>query len=99
MADQSSKPGNHEKTVIESEHASQASSTHDSKKSTWQMVVQYRTAISWSAFMGLGAINWGLDVLVRVMIYLEYQFLTMCAALQWRGFRPIFPERFRVPLS
>lgn len=36
----------------------------DSKKSTWGMVLQYRIAVLWSAFMGLAAINWGMDVLL-----------------------------------
>lgn len=32
--------------------------------SRWQMLRVYKTAILWSAFMGLAGINWGLDVLV-----------------------------------
>ncbi|KAN0096053.1 MFS general substrate transporter [Hyaloscypha variabilis] len=32
--------------------------------STWQLVLQYRAAVLWSAFMGLAAINWGMDVLL-----------------------------------
>lgn len=52
------------KGVIELERASQASSEQQIQQSTWQVVVQYKTAVLWSAFMGLGAINWGLDVLV-----------------------------------
>ncbi|KUJ16433.1 general substrate transporter [Mollisia scopiformis] len=39
-------------------------SINDSKKSTWELLSQYRAAILWSAFMGLGAINWGMDVLL-----------------------------------
>ncbi|KAE9371115.1 MFS general substrate transporter [Stipitochalara longipes BDJ] len=34
------------------------------QSSTWQMVFQYKTAILWSAYMGLAAINWGMDVLL-----------------------------------
>lgn len=40
--------------------------TYDSKKSTWELLSQYKAAIFWSAFMGLAAINWGMDVLVRL---------------------------------
>ncbi|TVY47412.1 General alpha-glucoside permease [Lachnellula occidentalis] len=32
--------------------------------STWQMVLRYRGAIIWSAFIGLAGINWGMDVLL-----------------------------------
>ncbi|TVY13181.1 General alpha-glucoside permease, partial [Lachnellula arida] len=32
--------------------------------STWQMVLRYRGAIIWSAFIGLASINWGMDVLL-----------------------------------
>lgn len=34
------------------------------KLSGWRTLRVYKTAILWSAFMGLAGINWGLDVLV-----------------------------------
>lgn len=65
MAGKSGNSSSHEvKAVVEVERASQQSSVDDRKKSTWQMVIQYKKAVLWSAFMGLGAVNWGLDVLV-----------------------------------
>jgi hypothetical protein len=57
---------NEVKSVAEVEITGRPSSVEDGKKSTWQMVTQYRPAITWAAFMGLGAINWGMDVLVSV---------------------------------
>lgn len=42
----------------------------EEQTSTWQMVLRYRGAIIWSAFIGLAGINWGMDVLVRLS--LEY---------------------------
>ncbi|PMD36276.1 MFS general substrate transporter [Hyaloscypha variabilis F] len=42
--------------------------------STWQLVLQYRAAVLWSAFMGLAAINWGMDVLLadRLQYFIIY---------------------------
>jgi hypothetical protein len=51
--------------VVEDEMMSEESSVDKSKQSsTLQMILQYKTAVFWSAFMGLAAINWGMDVLV-----------------------------------
>lgn len=65
MAGKSGNSSSHEvKEVVEVEQTSQQSLAVDRKKSTWQMAIQYKSAVLWSAFMGLGAINWGLDVLL-----------------------------------
>jgi len=42
----------------------EASSVNVEQPSTWQMVLRYRGAILWSAFIGQAGINWGMDVLV-----------------------------------
>ena len=56
------------KDVVEEGIMSEESSVGEPKQSsTWQMVVQYKTAVLWSAFMGLAAINWGMDVLVSTL--------------------------------
>jgi len=53
------------KDVVEGRMVSEESSVDELKpSSTWQLVLQYRAAVLWSAFMGLAAINWGMDVLV-----------------------------------
>jgi hypothetical protein len=62
--------GHEAKAIVEVEQTSQVSSGDEVKKSTWQMVIQYKAAVLWSAFVGLGAINWGMDVLVRDSICL-----------------------------
>ena len=40
----------------------------EAKLSTWQMIQQYKAAVLWSAVMGLGAINWGMDVLASLIL-------------------------------
>jgi hypothetical protein len=51
--------------VVEDGMMSEESSVDKSKQSsTLQMILQYKTAVFWSAFMVLAAINWGMDVLV-----------------------------------
>jgi hypothetical protein len=53
-----------EEEMKDAECVSEDSILDEQKKSTWQMVIQYQAAVLWSAFIGLGGINWGLDVLV-----------------------------------
>jgi hypothetical protein len=53
------------KDVVVEETGVEESSEDETKQSTWQMVLQYKTSVLWSAFMGLAAINWGMDVLVN----------------------------------
>jgi hypothetical protein len=52
------------KEVIEEGMTSEEYSVDKTKQSIWPMGLQYKTAVLWSAFMGLAAINWGMDVLV-----------------------------------
>jgi hypothetical protein len=52
----------------ETEGGSEIFSIDDAKKSTWQLVLQYKAAVLWSAFIGLAGINWGMDVLVSCRI-------------------------------
>lgn len=71
MEDRTQKPIIHEvKDTVEEDVLSTTDiiSTDDSSKSTWELLSQYRAAILWSAFMGLGAVNWGMDVLVRFLV-------------------------------
>ena len=46
---------------------SEVSSVEAEQLSTWQMVLKYRGAILWSAFIGMAGINWGIDVLVSTL--------------------------------
>ena len=55
------------KEVVEEGMTSEESSVDETKQSTLQMVLQYKKAVLWSAFMSLAAINWGMDVLVGLM--------------------------------
>jgi MFS transporter, SP family, general alpha glucoside:H+ symporter len=55
------------KEVVDEGFMSEESSIDETKQSTWQMIIQYKTAVLWSAFMGLAAINWGMDVLVSTV--------------------------------
>jgi hypothetical protein len=85
MADNIQKPSVQEvKETVEEDalNTTEIISADDSKKSTWEMVLQYRTAILWSAFMGLAAINWGMDVLVRFLrVIVKHFVLTTTTAL------------------
>ncbi|TVY81109.1 General alpha-glucoside permease [Lachnellula suecica] len=40
------------------------SSAHSVQLSTWQLALKYKTAVFWSAFIGLASINWGMDTLL-----------------------------------
>jgi len=51
---------------IMTEEESSVDETKQTSASTWKMVLQYKTAVLWSAFIGLAAINWGMDVLVSM---------------------------------
>lgn len=67
MAENTQEPNIHEVKEIGEEDVvstSEILSTDDSKKTTWELLQQYRAAVLWSAFMGLAAINWGMDVLL-----------------------------------
>ena len=43
------------------------------QQSTWQMVLQYKAAVLWSAFIGLAGINWGMDTLVSKYLNIPVQ--------------------------
>lgn len=43
-----------------------STAAEERKQSAWQIVLQYKVAIFWSAFIGLAGINWGMDVLVSL---------------------------------
>lgn len=100
MAGKSGNSSSHEvKEVVEVEQTSQQSLAVDRKKSTWQMAIQYKSAVLWSAFMGLGAINWGLDVLVSADKTLSARpRLIASAAFERRDLCTFLPERLWVSL-
>jgi hypothetical protein len=52
------------KEVFASDSSLEGVSMNEKSQSTWQMILQYKTAVFWSTFIGLGAFNWGMDVLV-----------------------------------
>ena len=54
--------------VLATDSSSEGSSIDEKSQSIWQMVLQYKTAVLWSAFIGLGAFNWGMDVLVSINV-------------------------------
>jgi hypothetical protein len=35
------------------------------------MVLQYKTAVFWSSFIGLGAFNWGMDILLSATVLVK----------------------------
>lgn len=56
------------KEVFASDSSLEEFSVPEKSQSTWQMILQYKTAVLWSTFIGLGAFNWGMDVLVSTNI-------------------------------
>jgi hypothetical protein len=56
------------KEMCAADYSNGESSANEKSQSTWQMVLQYKTAVFWSAFIGLGAFNWGMDVLAGTNI-------------------------------
>jgi SP family general alpha glucoside:H+ symporter-like MFS transporter len=59
------------KEVVETDITGEESALDETKLSTWQMVIRYKPAVLWSAFMGLAAINWGMDVPVSPTLHLS----------------------------
>jgi hypothetical protein len=51
------------KGVMRAEISSEESLVNEIRQSTWQLILESKITALWSAFMGLAAIDWGLDVL------------------------------------
>jgi hypothetical protein len=56
------------KEVFASDSSLEEFSVPEKSQSTWQMLLQYKTAVLCSTFIGLGAFNWEMDVLVSTNI-------------------------------
>lgn len=65
---------------------------------TMELAMQYKMAILWSAFIGLGALNWGLDILVSDLLPLGSLGTDQHAVVQHFHCGASLPEGFWAPL-